>query len=164
MKCTVSNGSRGNQLFLTSLMQTTSGCGTTLFLSLRKTIWIKSLCSFSLPPSPVCCRSFVRPRQLFLRRGDKPVVIRSLRNNPPMKEQKPISTAPYFPNGVFVLLTVAPPGHLKQVRVPSLPIKSRFNVGRAAKTVENITLSPHLSSFLLLHSSIVFSLSDAGIL
>lgn len=73
-----------------------------------------------------------------------------------MKEQKPISTAPYFPNGVFVLLTVAPPGNFKQLRVPSLVIKSRFHVGRAANTVENITLSPHFSSFLLLRSSIVF--------
>lgn len=73
-----------------------------------------------------------------------------------MKEQKPISTAPYFPNGVFVLLTVAPPGNFKQLRVPSLVIKPRFNVGCAGKTVESIALSPRFSFFLPLHSSIVF--------
>lgn len=74
-----------------------------------------------------------------------------------MKEQKPISTAPYFPNGVFVLLTVAPPGNLKQVRVPSLVIKSRFSVGTAAKTVENITLSPRLSFFYRFIHQLSFS-------
>lgn len=107
---------------------------------------------FFFPLSLVCRRrwSFGRPRQVFLWLDDKPVVIRSLCNNPPMKEQKPIFTAPYFPNGVFVLLTVAPPGNFKQLRVPSLVIKSRFNVGCAAKTVEK---HPTFPSFFFLFTT-----------
>lgn len=35
-------------------------------------------------------------------------------------QEKTIFTAPYFPNGVFVLLTVAPPGGLQQLKSGAL--------------------------------------------